>query len=369
MKVMYKWGMVELLWELRGEDVRLAGSGPEEDEEAYYKTTPLARWSRGAHTCYTIVIRTKILSKKECANAWTLDCSELTLDEFRVWHRNNDMEASYQGHYQNWISRNHEMHTLPEAKKLVAELSGLKGEWLPMCGASCSSYLGKYEGLERCPHSRKINGQIVPYDRAHYALSFGRSAIPGHLTPDKRKTEKRFLFCKPLHRIKPLFRASQTAEIMGYFGRKLEETQAKMEYLIEKLKSGYRLKIVHGGTHRFAYVVTAPFLGKYYRTYGAYCATERFNAGSPNPTYTKRWFFDTRPFVVVDKKPPLYVFERFPGDAQKFAENFLQLLNEAKKRRLFLHETGMWLPELSQDHHPMLNSLVSRYLGSLIPLL
>ncbi|KAH8925372.1 hypothetical protein BT69DRAFT_1332199 [Atractiella rhizophila] len=77
------------------------------------------------------------------------DKRQLTLDEFRIWHRNNEKEASYEGHRQNWTLRKHEMHTLPEAKKMLAELSGLAGEWLPMCGASCSSYLDKYEKLDR----------------------------------------------------------------------------------------------------------------------------------------------------------------------------------------------------------------------------
>ncbi|KAH8928188.1 hypothetical protein BT69DRAFT_1329820 [Atractiella rhizophila] len=59
------------------------------------------------------------------------DKQQLMLDEFRVWHRGNEKEASYE-----------------EAKKMLAELSRLDGEWLPMCRASCSTYVGKYEGLE-----------------------------------------------------------------------------------------------------------------------------------------------------------------------------------------------------------------------------
>ncbi|KAH8917997.1 class I glutamine amidotransferase-like protein [Atractiella rhizophila] len=80
---------------------------------------------------------------------------------------------------------------------------------------------------------------------------------------------------------------------------------------------------------RFAYVVTAPFLGKYYRTYDAYCATEVQSLLAKPSLYKRGGFFDTRPFVVVDKNH-YYVSARFPGDAQKFAENFLQLLKEAR---------------------------------------
>ncbi|KAH8923238.1 hypothetical protein BT69DRAFT_1297308 [Atractiella rhizophila] len=77
------------------------------------------------------------------------DMQQLTLDKFRIWHRNNEKEASYEDHRQNWILRDHEMHTLGEAKKMLADLSSLTGDWLPMCGASCSSYLGKNESLDR----------------------------------------------------------------------------------------------------------------------------------------------------------------------------------------------------------------------------
>ncbi|KAH8914856.1 hypothetical protein BT69DRAFT_1231285, partial [Atractiella rhizophila] len=176
------------------------------------------------------------------------DKQRLALDKFRVWHRGNEKEASYEGHYGNWTSRGHDMHTLPEAKKMLAELSRLDGEWLPMCRASCSAYLGKYEALERCPHSRKINGLVVPCNKPRYSLSFGRSGIPGNASAEKRKTEKSFLFCNPIHRIKAMFRAPQTARMMGDFGRKLGETLAKAEYLTDKLKRGYTYNNFHHGT-------------------------------------------------------------------------------------------------------------------------
>ncbi|KAH8925979.1 hypothetical protein BT69DRAFT_1401034 [Atractiella rhizophila] len=117
-----------------------------------------------------------------------------------------------------------------------------------MCVASCCSYLGKYEGLDRCPHSRKINGVTVACNQPHYSLSYGRSPIPGDPTTGKKQNQKMFLFCTPLPRIKAMFRAPQSAEKMGYFGRKLGETLAKTEFVLDKLKMGYTYNDFHHGT-------------------------------------------------------------------------------------------------------------------------
>ncbi|KAH8916221.1 hypothetical protein BT69DRAFT_1340429 [Atractiella rhizophila] len=134
--------------ELREDDIEPLMASPEEEEEAYYNPNPdnaACPAGAGKLTYATPLFEVRDilmpLFDDGSDDLPTLpptyhdeilkltDKQQLTLDEFRVWHRGNEKDASYEGHYRNWTSRGHDMHTLPEAKKMLAELSRLDGEW------------------------------------------------------------------------------------------------------------------------------------------------------------------------------------------------------------------------------------------------
>ena len=93
------------------------------------------------------------------------------------------------------------------------------------------------------------------------------------------------------------------------------------------------------------YYATAPVLGSYYRTYPEYTADEvspqnhvSCNLGTSDiirqveslvgkPFYKNGGITNMAPFVVVDKTYR-YVSGRFPGDAELFANTFLELMKE-----------------------------------------
>ncbi|KII95741.1 hypothetical protein PLICRDRAFT_99075 [Plicaturopsis crispa FD-325 SS-3] len=82
-----------------------------------------------------------------------------------------------------------------------------------------------------------------------------------------------------------------------------------------------------------AYYSTAAVLGDYYRTYPEYTADEvrlvvQGLLSSPSK-YSSGGVLNAKPFVVIDPAH-FYVSARFPGDAEKFGNTFVRLLEEAK---------------------------------------